>query len=230
LQDFLQPGTEIDASAPRGTFTLNTRDIFWIHGARDSAHLGFRGEIDSLLSSLPNCKRLIAFSRPFEQDILGKTYDLKGRLDIEAIQRLKVPKTADFYLCGPEEFMQMFRKDLETWGVWPELIHAESFGASTIALKTNVSRETPDTRGNQITLTRSNRVLNWTRINESILELAEAEQVPVQWSCRVGVCHACETSLLDGDIEYSPAPLDPPSSGRILICCARPKSDLVLDL
>lgn len=257
LQDFLEPGTEIDVSAPRGTFTLNTestvpivllsagigvtpllsilhsltnttREIFWIHGARDSAHLGFRVETDSLLSSIPNCKRLIAFSRPLDRDILGKTYDVKGRLDIQAIQKLKVPKTADFYLCGPAEFMQLFRKDLETWGVWPELIHVESFGASTIALKTNASPEKRDTRGHQITLSRSNRVLNWA--NGSILELAEAEQVPVQWSCRVGVCHACETSLLDGDIEYSPAPLDPPASGRILICCARPKSELVLDL
>lgn len=82
----------------------------------------------------------------------------------------------------------------------------------------------------QIALTRTNRILQWTGNHSNILELAEAEHVPVQWSCRVGVCHTCEIGILDGSVEYSPTPLDAPPSGRILICCAGPKSDVVLDL
>ncbi len=36
------------------------------------------------------------------------------------------------------------------------------------------------------------------RLIESLLELAEACDVPVRWSCRAGVCHNCEVgSSLD---------------------------------
>jgi ferredoxin len=62
------------------------------------------------------------------------------------------------------------------------------------------------------------------------LELAEACSVRVRWSCRSGVCHNCESSLIDGRVGYSPEPLDPPPEGVVLICCATPASDITLDL
>ena len=64
----------------------------------------------------------------------------------------------------------------------------------------------------------------------SVLDLADACDVPTRWSCRTGVCHTCVTPLLSGDIGYSPEPLEPPPGGEILICCAQPRSDLVLDM
>ena len=50
------------------------------------------------------------------------------------------------------------------------------------------------------------------------------------WSCRTGVCHTCTTPLLSGEVTYSPAPLESPADGQVLICCARPDTDLVLDM
>jgi ferredoxin len=70
----------------------------------------------------------------------------------------------------------------------------------------------------------------WRPQDQSLLELAEACDVPVQWSCRTGVCHNCETGLISGTVEYDPNPLDPPATGNLLICCSRPKGDVVLDL
>lgn len=46
----------------------------------------------------------------------------------------------------------------------------------------------------------------------SVLELADACDVPTRWSCRTGVCHTCTTLLLSGDIAYSPTPLEPPTA------------------
>ena len=57
----------------------------------------------------------------------------------------------------------------------------------------------------------------------SVLDLADACDVPTRWSCRTGVCHTCITPLLSGDITYSPDPLEPPPDGEVLICCARPE-------
>jgi ferredoxin len=64
----------------------------------------------------------------------------------------------------------------------------------------------------------------------NILELAELCDVPTRWSCRTGVCHTCVTPLLSGEVDYSPEPLDPAPPGTVLICCAQPVTDLVLDM
>ena len=63
-----------------------------------------------------------------------------------------------------------------------------------------------------------------------MLDLADACDVPTRWSCRTGVCHTCITPLLSGDITYSPDPLEPPADGQVLICCAQPGTDIVLDM
>ena len=57
----------------------------------------------------------------------------------------------------------------------------------------------------------------------SLLDLAEACDVPVGFGCRIGVCHNCESGLLAGDVAYDTAPLEPPADGRVLVCCTRPR-------
>ena len=64
----------------------------------------------------------------------------------------------------------------------------------------------------------------------SVLDLADACDVPTRWSCRTGVCHTCVTPLLSGQVGYRPDPLEPPADGQVLICCAQPSTDLVLDM
>jgi ferredoxin len=70
----------------------------------------------------------------------------------------------------------------------------------------------------------------WDDRFASLLEFAEACDVPVSWSCRAGVCHRCESSLLDGRVAYDPDPIDPPGVGSVLLCCAKPVGDLEFDL
>jgi ferredoxin len=72
--------------------------------------------------------------------------------------------------------------------------------------------------------------VRWSDEYANLLELVEACDVPVRWSCRTGVCHSCETRLVSGNVAYSPDPVEPPADGSALICCARPADDLVLDL
>lgn len=77
---------------------------------------------------------------------------------------------------------------------------------------------------------RSGLSVRWADRHGSLLELAEACEVSTRWSCRTGVCHNCITPLLSGEIAYAPLPLEEPGGGQALICCARPTSDVVLDL
>jgi ferredoxin len=72
--------------------------------------------------------------------------------------------------------------------------------------------------------------VSWDPAFPSLLELAEACDVPVRWSCRSGVCHTCETGLVSGTVSYLPDPVEDAGPGNAYLCCSQPKSDLVLDL
>ncbi|WP_425569528.1 2Fe-2S iron-sulfur cluster-binding protein [Nonomuraea salmonea] len=76
--------------------------------------------------------------------------------------------------------------------------------------------------GPLITFARSGLTVAWSPRHRSLLDLADACDVPTRWSCRTGVCHTCRTPLLSGDVEYAPDPLEPPPAGQALICCSRP--------
>jgi ferredoxin len=77
---------------------------------------------------------------------------------------------------------------------------------------------------------RSDLTIPWSRDYGTLLELAESCDVPVRWSCRTGVCQTCETTLIAGDVDYSPDPVEPPTQGSVFICCSTPRDDIVLDL
>ena len=72
--------------------------------------------------------------------------------------------------------------------------------------------------------------VRWDNAYASVLEFAEACDVPVRWSCRTGVCHTCETALLEGTVAYAPEPLEPAAAGNLLVCCSQPETDLSVDL
>jgi ferredoxin len=84
--------------------------------------------------------------------------------------------------------------------------------------------------GPKISFTRSGLSVPWGSQYGSLLEFAEACDVPVRWSCRTGVCHMCESGLIDGKVGYAPEPLDRPAEGNILICCSSPLTEIELDL
>jgi ferredoxin len=84
--------------------------------------------------------------------------------------------------------------------------------------------------GPLVSFARSNLSIHWDPKYRSLLELAEACDVPVRWSCRTGVCHRCESGLVAGAVDYRPDPLESPAEGNMLICCSQPKGDVVIDL
>ena len=46
----------------------------------------------------------------------------------------------------------------------------------------------------------------------------------------IGICNTCVTSLVDGKVEYTEEPLEPPSQGAVLLCCAKPAGCVTLAL
>ena len=75
--------------------------------------------------------------------------------------------------------------------------------------------------GPSITFARNGLTVRWGSSYATLLDMAEACDVPVRWSCRTGVCHTCETSLISGTVNYDPQPADDPADGSALICCSQ---------
>jgi ferredoxin len=131
------------------------------------------------------------------------------------------------------------KEALSAAGLAPERIHEEIFngGESLTPGIVGTARRPPhpahddaDT-GPLISFARSGIAAHWKASSYgSILELAEACDVPVRWSCRTGVCHSCESGLVLGDVVYRPEPLEPPAAGNLLVCCSQPVRDVVIDL
>ena len=88
----------------------------------------------------------------------------------------------------------------------------------------------PPGNGPIVTFSRSDLAVPWDDRYLSLLDLAEACDVPVGFGCRNGTCHTCESGLLAGEVVYQNEPLEPPPDGRVLVCSTRPGSELTLDL
>ena len=257
LHAHIQPGSVIEAAAPRGDFYLanddtpvvlisagigatpvlamlhalaaagSDRDIWWLHTTRNRETQSFATEVTTLIDSLPHARQQVFYT------------ETHGRLDQRSIAALGLPTDAAAYLCGPTQFMSDMRDALTSIGFDPVRIHSELFGglpAINPGVVDTGQRKPPHPpagtpgSGPSITFSRSGLTVNWSSDYNNILDLAEACDVPTRFSCRSGVCHVCVTGLVAGATTYVQSPLEPPEQGTVLICSAAPETDVVLDL
>jgi ferredoxin-NADP reductase/MOSC domain-containing protein YiiM len=213
------------------------REIWWIYGARNGAEHPFAEESRSLLKQLSGGRSFIVYSKPAAADQLGVEFDASGRVNTALLEKIGVSATSDFYLCGPTSFMRDMRDGLRKWGVLAGNLHAEVFGALE-GITPGMARadhtphlpQGPPGSGPSVSFARSGLTVGWDPKFASLLELAEACDVPVRWSCRTGVCHTCLTGLISGSVSYAPEPLERPSPGNVLVCCSQPDANVILDL
>jgi ferredoxin len=190
-----------------------------------------------LLQQIPRGRKYIVYSRPAATDQLGADFDAAGHIDAALLEKIGVPRGSDFYLCGPTSFLQGMRDGLRNWGVLAGNVHTEIFG-SLDAITPGMSQvvhaphtpQGPPGSGPAVSFARSGITAAWDPKFASLLELAEACDVPVRWSCRTGVCHTCMTGLIGGSVTYNPEPLERPAPGNVLVCCSQPSAGVTLDL
>ena len=217
----------------------SARQVLWLYAARDREHHPFAAEVRRLMHALAHGRRYVCYSRPGSRDKMGEDFDATGHLSRSVFDEVGIPREADVYLCGPTRFMADMKEALAASGVALERIHVEIFngselmtpgvvGAATRA--PHVPKDDANT-GPLVSFARSGIAAHWrSSVYQSILDLAEACDVPVRWSCRTGVCHNCESGLVSGAVAYGPEPLEKPANGNLLICCSQPIRDVVIDL
>jgi len=229
--------TPVLAMLQRLASEASTREVWWVHTTHDAASATFEDEVTALLGRLPASHSFVFYTTPAEP--LAPDAGIRaGRLTAEVIAGLGLPTDASAYLCGPETFMDDVTAALAAAGLGPSRIHTERFGSRSPINPGVVAAELPAPHqppgepgaGPEITFARSGLTAAWSDAYASLLELAEACDVPTQWSCRSGVCHTCVTAVLSGEASYDVTPLEPPGTDEVLICSARPEAELVLDL
>jgi ferredoxin-NADP reductase/MOSC domain-containing protein YiiM/ferredoxin len=269
LREHLHVGDHIDVSSPRGSFVLqrgerpivllsagigatpvlamlhalatarSTRQVIWLHTARDGQHHPFAGEVRRLMGALTNARSYVCYTRPDAIDKTGENFNATGRFSRSVFDQLGLPRDSDVYLCGPTRFMADMKDVLSEFGVPPGRIQIEIFNGGESMTPGVVSAVTraphpPSGEANtgfSVSFARSGISAHWDASRYgSILEMAEACDVPVRWACRTGVCHNCESGLVSGTVVYEPEPLDKPAAGNLLVCCSQPTSDVVIDL
>ncbi len=213
------------------------REVWWVYGARNRVEHPFAEESRSLLKQLSRGREYIVYSRPAATDQVGTDFDVAGHIDTALLEKIGVSADSDFYLCGPTSFLQSMRDGLRNWGVLAGNVHTEIFG-SVEAITPGMAQVVhtphlppgPPGSGPPVSFARSGITAAWDPKFASLLELAEACDVPVRWSCRTGVCHTCMTGLIGGSITYNPEPLERPAPGNVLVCCCQPNAGVTLDL
>ncbi len=215
----------------------SNREVWFIHGARNSAEHAMGDHIRKVAQRYDNVHVHVAYSKPLKENLVGRDYDSKGYVDVELLKKILPGNEACFYLCGPPPFMKSLFNGLLEWEVPEYHINYEFFGPASL-LKDRAKVSTPKREAEvvdcsseiEVEFSRSGVKTNWDPSFESILDLAEANGLSPDYSCRSGICHTCMCGLEDGEVEYVEEPLDPPEEGCVLICVSKPRKNIVVDI
>ena len=211
-----------------GLRTRKFRRTYFIHGAQNGQMHAFGDPIRELAAKHDSLTAHIRFNRPSETDRLGETYDSQGYVDIELLKSVLPLDDYDFYLCGPQPFMQAIYDGLTELGVRDERIDYESFGPATV-LKHGAKPKTPPAKVDPVDgavavrFAASDIELSWTADTGTLLDLAEAAGLAPESACRSGVCGTCATRIKCGAVDYIEEPSAPHGDDEVLMCCATPR-------
>jgi len=221
-----------------------TRPVWFIHGVQNGDEHAFGAHVRGLADAHETVTAHIVYAEPGPGDVRGRDYDAEGFVSRGMLESLLPGPDCDFYLCGPPPFMKALFNLLLDRGVDETRIYYEFFGPATV-LKDGAKdggAETKDappdspapgipSNGLTVTFKRSGVTVPWDPVKDNILELAEANGVIADFSCRSGICHTCLCALIEGEVEYvNDGAMLPDDDGEILICSSVPKTDITIDV
>ena len=219
------------------------RPTWFIHGVRDGAEHAFGRHVRALAGKHANVRAHFAYLEPRPEDKLGRDFDSAGFITLDLLQRLLPGPACDFYLCGPPPFMKALYNALLAWGVAEADIRYEFFGPATVlkgtqapaagkpAAKPETGAAASSAPAVTVTFRKSNLTVPWDPTVGSILELAEANGLTPDFSCRSGVCHTCMCELVEGEVEYvNDGVFLPDEPNQVLICSSKPKTNVTVDV
>ena len=213
------------------------RPVWFIHGVQNGDEHAFGAHVRELAVAHENVCAHIVYTEPGPGDVQGRDYDAEGFITIPMLESLLEGPDADFYLCGPPPFMKALFNALLGWGVGESRIYYEFFGPASVLKEGGEEADKPAPKaaapadGMMVTFQSSGVTVPWDPAKDNILELAEANGVIADFSCRSGVCHTCMCELIEGEVEYvNDDAMLPDDDSDVLICSSIPKTDIIIDV
>ncbi|MCU7917016.1 MAG: 2Fe-2S iron-sulfur cluster binding domain-containing protein [Candidatus Thiodiazotropha sp. (ex Epidulcina cf. delphinae)] len=206
------------------------REVWLFYGVRNGKDQIMKQHLQALAKAHANFQLHVCYSAPAEEDKQGIDYQHSERISIPLLRATLKLMRYQFYVCGPTPMMEEIVHGLKAWGVERNDIHYESFGAATPAQQHRPDQKSANTAAMNVTFNRSNKTLTWDSAADSLLEFAEANGVEVTSCCRAGSCGSCQTPIASGEVEYNQQPNADIVPGHCLLCIARPKNNLILEV
>lgn len=224
----------------------SSRPVHFMHACDNGAVHAFGAEVTALAAQRAGVQTVFWYRQPLAQDRQQPWSFIEGMVAKADLQRHLPLDDYEFYLCGPSGFMQSNYALLRELGVTADRIHYEFFGPATVlestlqttpaVLNPVQNRETtagvvPAMNNSQtLTFLPDGRQAQWQENCESLLVAAEDAGLQPAFNCRAGICNSCMCTLVSGEVEYFDEPLDRVPEGKVLLCCARPKTAVVIDI
>ena len=235
----VRPGTVVRMAAPQGNFVLpdpappavlfltagsgitpvmsmlrtmrrreQIRDVRHVHSVPAAEDLMFAGELADLSRAHPGYRLSVRTTRT------------EGRLDLHRLDEV-VPdwRGRQTWVCGPES---MLADAEEIWAAegLAAALHLERFAAA---------RAVAPGQGGAVTFERSGRTVEADAAT-TIMEAGEQAGVLMPFGCRMGICHTCVVSLLDGRARDLRTGAEHEPGSRLQTCVSAPAGDCVVDI
>lgn len=207
------------------------REVWFFYGVRNGDEHVMADHLKQVAEAHDNIKMFICYSDPREgQDQKDVHYTHGERVSIDLFKQVLPSNNFQYYFCGPPPMMNSLFEGLKDWGAPEDAIHYEAFGPATVKKKAQAdAADKAESPTLSVEFAKSGKVVSWQTAEQSLLELAEANDVALDFGCRAGNCGSCLVAIKQGDVDYLSEPGDKPEQGSCLACVCVPKSNLVLD-
>lgn len=207
------------------------REIWYFYGGRNGRDHAFKVHMEAVAREFPNVKYVCCYSDPEPGEEEGG-HVRHGRVSVELFKEFLPSNNYDFFFCGPPPMMSSLYEGLVDWGVPDSRIHYEAFGPASVKPQSKQATDeaaAPQATSIKVTFARSAKTVSWNPEAQTLLDLAEENQVTIESGCRAGNCGSCEIAVKQGDVEYLHEPGYEVGAGSCLTCCSVPKTSLVLE-
>lgn len=205
------------------------RDVWLFYGVRDKSEHAMADHLRRIAIDHPNIKMNVCYSDPTPTCRADEDYQHAERVSVDLFKKVLPSNAPHFYMCGPPGMMQAMADGLQGWGVPEERIHYEAFGPATVKKLAETAPGTSPSVGKfSISFVRSGKQAVWDG-KSTLLEMAEAAGVKLDFGCRAGNCGTCLTAVKSGEVHYATPPGSAVETGSCLACVAMPKADVQID-
>jgi nitric oxide dioxygenase len=104
------------------------RQIIFIHGSLNEDTQAFKKSVDKLAAKHFNLTVRYRYSDPAEAGVVREGSASTGFIDAKLIESLMPYRDADYFFCGPQQFMVNIYHELLAWGIPSMQVHFEFFG------------------------------------------------------------------------------------------------------